>query len=251
MSKSFFLSDVHLAGEKPEKEIIKEKKLLEFLEMVRHEGSKLFILGDFFDFWFDYKTVIFSKYFKILNKLRELIEHGVEIHFFGGNHDWWVSQNGFLAKEIGMIIHPEPEFINIDSNKFFIAHGDGLAKSDWGYRSILRPILRSNFFMTLFSIFPAEWAFSIATMISSGSKLYTENRDLDFENEYKEYAEKMIDKGADYVIIGHLHIIMDEYLDAGRYINIGDFYKLFTYGEYHNNTFSIKRFVTGDNENGK
>ncbi|RKZ32068.1 UDP-2,3-diacylglucosamine diphosphatase, partial [bacterium] len=103
---SFFISDAHLGAESPDKENYKRKKLDQFFKIVKeHRASNIFILGDFFDFWFDYKNVIYSEYFDVLCQLRELFLNGVKIHFFGGNHDWWMSSSGFFANQLNANIY--------------------------------------------------------------------------------------------------------------------------------------------------
>ena len=229
MSKIFFISDAHLGAESQQKELDKRNKLYKFFDIVATEGEKLFILGDFFDFWFDFKKVIFSEYFDILCELKKLSDNGIEIHFFGGNHDWWMFENGFLAKFLDAEIHPYPILIEEKGKKLFLGHGDGIAPSDWGYRNILRPILRNKFSISLFRLVPAGCGRLLSKLVSSTSKLYTEERDLHFEQEYEDYAREKLADGADFVIFGHLHLPIIKEFPEGRYVNSGDFYKHFTY----------------------
>ena len=240
MKKVFFISDAHIGAESSEQERIKTEKLFRFFDIVASEGSAVYILGDFFDFWFDYRKVIPSKYFKILCKLASLADAGVEIHIFGGNHDWWMKKNGFFARNFGIKIHPKPMRTKIFGKRFFLAHGDGIAPSDWGYRDILCPILRNPLSVWLFGLLPAEWGLALAKLVSSSSKLYTEKRNLRFEQEYENFAQKIIADGVDYVVMGHLHIVVNAKLNGGIYANIGDFFKNFSYAEFDGEKFEIK-----------
>ncbi|MCD6595883.1 UDP-2,3-diacylglucosamine diphosphatase [bacterium] len=240
MGKSFFISDVHLGAESSEKEIDKRAKLIRFLELISDENAQnLFILGDFFDFWFDYKKIIFREYFDILCQLKKLAQNGVQIHFFGGNHDWWMFENGFFARELDAKIYYEPTIIEINSKIFLLGHGDGIAPSDWGYRNLLAPILRNPVSIFLFRLIPAEYARSISRIVSSKSKLYTQERNLHFETEYEEFARTKIADGIDYVIFGHLHLPTLKKIDSGIYANSGDFYQNFTYIVFDNETLEL------------
>ena len=136
MGMSYFISDAHLGAESQEKERAKREKLLSFLDYIS-SAENLFILGDFFDFWFDYKTVIFREYFDVLCKLAELVQKGVKVHFFGGNHDWWAFEGSILS-EIGIDVHRRPAEIIIDGKRFFMGHGDGIAPSDWDTETFWR-----------------------------------------------------------------------------------------------------------------
>ena len=242
MKKAFFISDAHIGAESPQRERSKAEKLNKFFDIVKSDGKILFILGDFFDFWFDYKKIIFSEHFPVLKELADVSGAGIEIHIFGGNHDWWMQQNGFLGREIGATIHRKPTTMNILDKKFFLAHGDGIAPSDWGYRNLLCPILRNPVSVFLFGLLPAEWGFSLAKLVSSSSKLYTEKRNLRFEREYEDFARKMIEeRGIDYVIMGHLHLPLEKNFNKGKYVNIGDFYKNFTYATFDGKDIKIER----------
>jgi len=250
MSKAFFISDVHLGAEDEAKENRKRKLLAKFFDMVSVDGDKLFILGDFFNFWFDYKGVVFSAYFDVLCKLRELSLSGVEIHFFGGNHDWWASKTGFLSDYLGMIIHSRAEEVIIDGRRFFVGHGDGMVNCDWAYKFLLKPVIRNAVSIALFKIFPAQWAMSLARLVSPAEKLYKRSpKEAVFVREYEEFAGKKIKEGFDFVILGHLHIPIEKNLFSGKYINTGDFYRNFTYAVFDGRDAKLMRFEeVGDDE---
>jgi len=229
MGKIFFISDAHLGVESLSKETAKLEKLHKFFKIAATESDTLIILGDFFDFWFDYKTVCLTEYFEILCELRNLNSSGVEILFFGGNHDWWASEKGILGKDIGMKIYKEPTILEFYNKKFFLGHGDGIAQSDWGYRVFLRPILRNRISTFLFRLLPAEWARSIAKIVSSANKLYIKKVTPEFEKEYKDFAKNTISDGIEFVILGHIHKPQINIFSDGVYAHTGDFFEHFSY----------------------
>ena len=240
MGMSYFISDAHLGAESQEKERAKREKLLSFLDYTT-SAENLFILGDFFDFWFDYKTVIFREYFDILCKLAELVQKGVKVHFFGGNHDWWAFEGGILS-EIGVKVYHSPAEIVVDGKKFFMGHGDGIAPSDWGYRNFLAPLLRNRVSVFLFRLVPPPMAWWISRAVSFTSKLYTQKRNLRLEEEYREFAARKIAENFDFVVFGHLHIPILEKIGGGVYANSGDFFQNFTYLVFDGQNLELKRW---------
>ncbi len=241
MALSYFISDVHLGAESRQREEAKREKLVRLLTSL-DSADNLFILGDFFDFWFDYGSVLFREYFDILCVLRSLSRSGVKMHFFGGNHDWWAFDGGILAREIGAKIYRRPAEILIESKRFFLAHGDGIARSDWGYRNLLAPVLRNPVSIALFRLVPPPVAWMVAKLVSSSSKLYTQKRNLRFEAEYEEFARAKIAGGVDFVIFGHLHIPILKQIDGGVYANCGDFFQNFTYIVFDGEKLHLRRF---------
>jgi len=243
MSATFFISDVHLGAENPEKEIAKKTKLKAFLHSIAGEADKLIILGDLFDFWFDYKTVVLAHDIDVVCELKNLRDRfGTEIILFGGNHDRWMSDNGALANLLDAKIFPDHAILDIDEKKIFLSHGDGIAKSDWGYRKLLKPILTNRFAIALFRLIPAEWACKIARAVSSTSKLYTGERNLRFENEYEAFASEMLAKNIDIVILGHTHLPKMIQMNGGIYANTGDFFENFSYIVLEDGKLDLKQF---------
>lgn len=241
MGKVFFISDAHIGAESPERERMKQDKLSQFFNIVAEEAVALYILGDFFDFWFDYRKTIFCEHFDALCALTAIADKGIDIHIFGGNHDWWIGKKGYLSKRLSARTYDKPTLCEIMEKKLFIGHGDGIAPSDWGYRNILCPILRNPVSIWLFGLLPAEWGLALAKMASSSSRLYNEKRNFKLEREYEEFAHKKLQDGADYVIFGHLHLpIMKEY-DCGTYVNIGDFFRNFSYAVFDGEKISLRQ----------
>ncbi len=222
------------------RERTKLEKLHKFFKIVAAKGEKLIILGDFFDFWFDYKTVCLTEYFEILCELKNVSSAGVEILFFGGNHDWWASEKGILGRDIDMKIYKKPAILEFYGKQFFLGHGDGIAGSDWGYRNILRPILRNRISIFLFRLIPAEWARSIAKMVSSANKLYINEVTPEFEKEYEDFAKNKISEGIDFVILGHIHKPQINVFSDGVYAHTGDFFEHFSYLVFDSANLELK-----------
>jgi UDP-2,3-diacylglucosamine hydrolase len=235
----YFVSDAHLGLKDGEKEEYKKSSLIEFIKMVRKEKAALYIVGDFFDFWIEYKYVIPRHFFKVVRALQEAAEDGCEIHIFGGNHDFWLGS--FFTEELGVIVHPDPLRTEIEGKKFFIAHGDGILKRDRGYR-ILKRVLRNRFCIFLFKLIHPDIAFRIAEFVSGSSRHLT-IRDQKFEeNEKKEiiqFGTSKINEGFDCVVTGHFHLPTNHKIDGKQIINLGDWMKYFTYGYFDGEMFSL------------
>ncbi len=236
----YFFSDAHLGAGSTEQERIKIRKLAELLDRIGHEQARCFILGDLFDFWFEFRRDIPKGYDEILELLRATTDRGADIHFIGGNHDWWAGEK--LAALTGLVIHKEPFIGELAGLRIYAGHGDGLARSDRGYRNILRPILRNRVNVWLFRQLPRVVGQSLARMVSGGSRIYTKQRNLRMDAEYVEAARDMCEDNLDIVVIGHTHEparIVE--FEKGRYINIGEFYEQFSYGVLMNGDFVLMR----------
>lgn len=237
MLKSYFISDAHIGAECEEKEAAKREKLLKFFELVEKDGKLLFILGDFFDFWFEYSTVVHKKYFEILCRLKNISDKSIEVNFLCGNHDLWAGKS--FEEITGAKVHNKILERDICGKKFFLSHGDGIAKCDWGYRLFLKPLLKCPVLISLFRLIHPDLAWKISRIISSSSRLYNEKRNLKFEDEYKEFAKKLLSQKFDFVVLGHIHTPQKIEFDSGTYILLGDFFKNFTYGVFDGSSFSI------------
>ncbi|MBS1517811.1 MAG: UDP-2,3-diacylglucosamine diphosphatase [Bacteroidetes bacterium] len=235
----YFFSDVHLGLESDEKEKLKEKKLTEFLDIIKNDAREIFIAGDLFDCWIEYKYVVPKGYYRLFTKISELVEKGIKINYIAGNHDFW--KGDFFNKEFGIEIchtHIERE---IEGKKFFIHHGDGFAHNDTGYR-ILKKILRSRTSQRLYSLLHPSIGIKLAKGTSESSRKHTSNKDYSKKDGLKDRAFEKIDEGFDYVIMGHRHKPMMISHDNGYYINLGDWIDHFSYGVYENGKFELKTF---------
>ncbi len=222
----YFISDVHLGASDQASEDIKLDKLGQFINMVETDGEKLFILGDLFDFWFEYKYAVPREHLKIIFRLASLVEKGTPVHYISGNHDFWLGE--FLSREAGIIIHRDYYEITEQEKKIFMIHGDGLSPSDWKYR-ILRRILRNRVNIWLYQRIPPDWGIPLAKFVSSSSRTHTSGRSLEFIRDYEKYAAAKIREGYDAVLIGHLHQPIRMDMEDGIYINTGDFIEHYSY----------------------
>ena len=237
MKSIFFFSDVHLGMQDKAREKEKEQRLLSFLDHVSKHAEQLFILGDLFDYWFEYKHVIPRGYHNVLAKLSSITEQGIPTHYLAGNHDFWLRD--FFPNELGIHIYKEPFAITLKNKKFFLHHGDGLALNDTGYK-ILKKIFRSSISIKLYSLIHPDWTAPLAKGTSNKSREYTGNKDYGETDGMLMYAEEKIQEGFDFVIMGHRHRPLEKKISKGHYVNLGDWIDFNTYGEYNGKTFKLK-----------
>ena len=228
----YFISDVHfyLNDNQLEKEKVAKVSRL-FDEIIENKGT-LCIVGDFFDFWFDYQSVIPRQFFQILAKLKEVKDAGCEIHYIVGNHDYW--HKDFFQKELNATVHFEPWKTKVDDKQFLILHGDGIDENDIGYKR-LKAVIRHKFFIKIFSLIPASLAFRIARGISHTSRKFDSKDPNVIAQEQavmKKFVAKTFAEGYDCVVMGHYHQpeLMQE--NGKSYLNCGDWLQHFTYGIY-------------------
>ena len=222
----YFFSDVHLGAADQHSEETKLAMLTRLIERIEYDGEKVYILGDLFDFWFEYKHAVPKEHLKIVFKLAALVERGIRIHYITGNHDFWLGE--FLSREAGITVHRDYLEITEQKKRLFLIHGDGLSPSDWKYR-VLRRILRNRFNIWLYQRIPPDWAIPLAKYVSSTSRHHTMERDKAFLDDYEMYAAGKISEGYDAVMIGHTHHPVFHELEGGVYINTGDFIRHFSY----------------------
>jgi len=236
----FFISDVHLGETFPDREEQKKIKLMSFLKMVSERGEQLFVVGDLFDFWFEYKHAIPKDHLQIILKLAELHNRGIKLSYITGNHDFWLGD--FLSDQVGFKIIRGQTDINLDGKKIHITHGDGLAKNDAGYR-LLKSILQNRVNIFLYRLIPPDIGIPLAKFVSGKSRGHTQKRPKEtFLDEYREYAHDKLRHGFDAVIIAHTHVPEEIRYDEGVYFNTGDWVENFTYVEYSDGEFSLKRW---------
>jgi UDP-2,3-diacylglucosamine hydrolase len=222
----YIFSDAHLGSGTPDKEREKVARLTELLAQVKSDGDRMVILGDLFDFWFEYKHAIPKDHHEVLFMLRDLVKHGVPIDYVSGNHDFWMGD--YFSTQIGVTLYRDHLDLMYDGLRFHLTHGDGLAKGDGGYR-FLKRVLRNKFNIWLYRQFSPDWTIPLAKKVSGSSRGYTARRDHVFAKDYREYAERKLAEGHDCVAIGHLHIPVLERFPRGVYVNTGDFINYFTY----------------------
>lgn len=224
----YIFSDAHLGSGSPDNEREKVSRLAELFALVKADGDRLIILGDLFDFWFEYKHAIPKDHHQVLFMLSDLIKRGIPIDYVSGNHDFWMGD--FFETQIGLRVSRDHLDTEYNGLKLHLIHGDGLARADGGYR-FLKRILRNKFNIWLYRKITPDWAIPLAKWVSGSSRRYTTRRDHVFAKDYHEYAREKVEAGYDIVAIGHLHIPVLERFERGVYVNTGDFINYFTYAK--------------------
>lgn len=237
----YFISDAHLGAEGLSEERVKQRRLTSFLEAIAPEAKKLYIVGDLFDFWFEYRTVVPNRHYWILWALSDLVRSGIRVIYIAGNHDFWVGP--FLSTELGLETFTEPISTVEQGLKLFIAHGDGLAgKRDIGYR-ILRKILRNPVNIWLFRVVHPDIGVPCAKFFSSLSRRNARGEHLSaYSEECRQTALAKLTEGFDAVILGHTHQPILERTGDRAYLNLGDWIRSFTYGKLSKGRLSLEKW---------
>lgn len=219
MAKHYFISDVHLGFFDRKRDRDREDLLIEFLSAIKGDAKTLFLLGDIFDFWFEYDTVVPAYFYRTLAKLSELRDAGVNIIYIMGNHDF--GHKSFFQEELGIEVIRTDYETTLEGKKIYLSHGDGKSHSDKGYL-LLKKLLRSNWANYLFRKLHPDWGIKFASGSSHKSRSYTDQKDYGDSDGIKEFALKKIDEGYDFVLMGHKHELIDISQKQGRYINLGE-----------------------------
>ncbi len=243
--KIYFLSDFHLGAPDHASSLVREKKVVAFLESIRHDAAQIFIVGDIFDFWYEYTKVVPKGYVRLLGKLAELTDSGIAIHVFVGNHDMWMS--GYFEKELNIPVYHHPEIFEWNGKRFYIGHGDGLGPGDRGFKFI-KKIFRSKVCQWLFGQLHPTWGIGLANYFSRKSREKTGSSDEVFLGEENEwliiYSKEVLQKEHyDYFIFGHRHLPLNCKLAGNsRYINLGDWIRNFTYAVFDGNDVQLHKW---------
>ena len=241
--KIYFLSDFHLGAPGHEQSLIREKKIVSFLDRVKHDAFMIFIVGDLFDFWYEYKKVVPKGFVRILGKLAELTDRGITIKFFVGNHDMWM--NGYFEKELNIEVFYEPREFTFNNKLFLVGHGDGLGPGDHRYK-FLKKVFRSRISQRLFGMMHPSLGIGLADYFSRKSRAATGSSDEHFLGEDKEWLivycrEKLQEKHVDFFIFGHRHLPIDFQLNGqSRYVNLGDWINYFSYAVFDGDQLELK-----------
>ncbi|MCP5054246.1 MAG: UDP-2,3-diacylglucosamine diphosphatase [bacterium] len=248
MNNIYFISDAHLSFTDSESEREKKGKLLRFLDHIRTEGNtrELYLVGDIFDFWFEWYHVVPKYCFPVLFRFRQLVESGIPVTFISGNHDFHFGR--YLENEVGIRCFDESMEFEAEGKRFFVGHGDGYAKNDRGYR-LLKKIIRNRVSIFLYKTFiPADLGVQIARWTSHTSRKVVKIEKHSWAEEYYQFARGKFDAGFDYVVLGHIHypMIREDEGNGKTYINCGDWITQFTYGKYDGSRLTLNRWETGD-----
>lgn len=238
----YFASDFHLGAPDPAASRVREMHIVRWLDAAARDAEHIFLVGDIFDFWFEYKEVIPKGYTRLLGKLAELRDKGIGVSIFIGNHDMWM--NGYFEDELDIPVHYGPKTYDIGGKRFYIGHGDGLGPGDHGYK-MLKKVFRNPVCRWLFSLIHPSWGISLANYFSRKSRAATGGeleKFLGEENEWLAIYSKEILQSThfDYFIYGHRHLPLD--LKVGpesRYINLGDWLNYFSYAVFDGKTTSL------------
>jgi len=242
--KIYFASDQHLGAPSPEASLPREKKFVAWLDTIKEDAGTIFLLGDLFDFWFEYKTVVPKGFVRVLGKLAELKDAGIDIYFFVGNHDLWMRD--YFQKELNIPVFHEPQEFDINGKLFLIGHGDGLGPGDYGYKR-MKKVFTFPFFKWLFRWLHPDIGVKLGHYFSVKNKLISGDEDAQFLGEENEWLalycrKKLTEKHYDFFIFGHRHLPLEiELNSSSTYINLGDWIQYFTYGEFMK-TFKLKEF---------
>jgi len=242
--KIYFASDQHLGAPTPKASLPREKKFVAWLDTIKEDAGTIFLLGDLFDFWFEYKTVVPKGFVRVLGKLAELKDAGIDIYFFVGNHDLWMRD--YFQKELNIPIFHKPQEFEINGKIFLIGHGDGLGPSDHGYKR-MKKVFTFPFFKWLFRWLHPDIGVRLGHYFSVKNKLISGDEDARFLGEENEWLaqycrRKLTEKHYDFFVFGHRHLPLEiELNNNSTYINLGDWIQYFTYGEFMK-TFKLKEF---------
>ncbi|WP_147677323.1 UDP-2,3-diacylglucosamine diphosphatase [Algibacter pacificus] len=243
--KIYFASDNHLGAPTKEASLPREKKFVAWLDTIKQDAAAIFLVGDLFDFWFEYKTVVPKGFTRTLGKLAEISDSGIPIHFFVGNHDLWM--NGYFEDELNIPVYNTPKEFTFNNKTFFIGHGDGLGPYDKGYKR-MKKVFTNPVFKWLFKWVHPDIGVGIAQYLSVKNKLISGDDDAKFlgeENEWLvKYAKRKLDnKHRDYFVFGHRHLPMEINLgNHSQYINLGDWIQYFTYGVFDGKKLELKTY---------
>lgn len=243
--KIYFSSDNHLGAPTKEESLPREKKFVKWLDEVKEDAAAIFLLGDLFDFWFEYKTVVPKGFVRTLGKLAEISDSGIPIYFFVGNHDLWM--NDYFEKELNIpTYHDSKEFI-FNNKTFLIGHGDGKGPNDNGYKR-MKKVFTNPFLKWIYRWLHPDIGMRIAHHLSVKNKLISGNEDKKFLGENEEwlaaYAKRKLEnKHYDYFVFGHRHLPMEIKVgENSTYFNLGDWINHYTFGVFDGENFEIKNY---------
>jgi UDP-2,3-diacylglucosamine hydrolase len=243
--KIYFASDNHLGAPDRNQSLVREKKFVGWLNSIKEDASALFLLGDLFDFWFEYKTVVPKGFTRTLGKLAEFTDAGIQVYYFVGNHDLWM--NGYFEDELNIPVYNAPRVFRIGHKQFFIGHGDGLGPGDKGFKR-MKKVFTNPVAQWLYRWLHPDLGVRLGHYFSVKNKLISGSEDIQFLGEDKEwlvqYSKRKLETGHyDYFIFGHRHLPLQIALnERTTYINLGDWISHFTYAVFDGENLSLEQF---------
>lgn len=239
----FFASDQHFGAPTYEASKVREAAFLEWLDYIEDKAGALFLLGDLFDFWFEYKKVVPRGFVRTLGKLASLADRGLPIYYFVGNHDLWMTD--YFEKELGITVFHKPQDFILNGKKYLIGHGDGLGPNDHGYKR-MKKVFTNPFLKFLFRWVHPDIGVRLGQYLSTQNKLISSDEDIRFLGDDQEWLaqycrRKLEQKHRDFFLFGHRHLPLEIALSQkATYINTGDWITHFTYVELVDTTPSLK-----------
>ena len=244
--KIYFASDQHFGAPTPKESKVREAKFIRWLDDIKKDAQVLFLMGDLFDFWHEWQHVIPKGYVRLLGKLAELKDSGIELYFFVGNHDLWMKS--YFEDELEVPVYFTKKYYEVSGKNFLLAHGDGLGPGDKGYKR-MKKLFTNPVAQWFFKWLHPDISMRIALYLSQKNKMISGEEDKEFLGEDKEFLiiyakEKLKTEKIDYFIFGHRHLPMVLNLNAGqsKYINLGDWIGYFTYGVFDGDHFELKTY---------
>ncbi len=241
----FFLSDVHLGVGDDAAEAHKLSLLLTLLAHIRESGGSLYIVGDLFDFWYEYRAVVPRGYHRLYTALEDLPAAGVPVTYLAGNHDFAIG--AFFSEDLGITVLRDDISFQAGDTRFYVYHGDGLAPKDGGYRALKR-VLRSPLAQWGFRLLHPDLGFGIARRFSHTSRGYTSGKDYGEKDGMRMEAIRRIEEGNNVVVMGHRHLPQREEINGGVYINLGDWIHHFTYAVFRDGDIRLHTMINGFEE---
>ena len=248
--KVYFASDFHLGAPNHDESRKREHKIIEWLNHIQKDAQVLFLVGDIFDFWYEYKKVVPKGFVRIQAKIAELVDQGIDVYFFLGNHDMWMKS--YFSEELGVRMIENELEIEIQGKTFYISHGDGLGPGDYGYKFI-KKVFRNPICQFLFSMVHPSFALSVANYFSKRSRSYTGKNDDSFSQKEKEWLylfckEKLKSQHFDYFIFGHRHLPMEISVQSSKYINLGEWMNFQSFASFDGQKTHISIWNNGNIE---
>lgn len=243
--KIYFASDNHLGAPDRNASLPREKKFVAWLDRAKEDAAAIFLLGDLFDFWFEYRTVIPKGFTRTLGKLAEITDSGIPVYYFVGNHDLWM--NGYFEEELQIPVFHSPQQFKLNDRTFFIGHGDGLGPGDKGYKR-MKKLFTNPVAKWFFRWLHPDWGVRMAQYFSVKNRLISGEEDIKFLGEDKEWLvqyskRKLEQQHYDYFVFGHRHLPLEIDLETNsRYVNLGDWISYFTYAEFDGGNLVLRKF---------
>lgn len=241
--KIYFASDQHFGAPTSEKSKPREKLFVNWLDTIKNDAEAIFLLGDLFDFWFEYTKVVPKGFVRVLGKLAELSDSGIKIHFFVGNHDLWMKD--YFETELNITIYRKPTEFTFNNKLFLIGHGDGLGPGDKGYKR-MKKVFTNPFSNWLYKWLHPDFGVRLAQYLSVKNKLISGKEDIKFLGEENEWLvqyckKKLTQKHYNFFVFGHRHLPLEITIsEKSKYINTGDWISHYTYAVFEGENLTLK-----------